>query len=203
MDQSGFLKDAGQVYTAKQHASRKYYLKNKARIDARNAAYYDARRVDINAQRRTNNKNTPERAAQKKAYAIKNKHRLNKYWGDYKKKHPWAGLLGAARRRATAAGIEFSLSFAWAKSIWTGRCAMTGIEFIPGRRASGCYSPSIDRRDPGMGYTQANCRFILFSINAMKGSGADEDVAKIANAIASAMNGKITPPHQEESPGSA
>ena len=61
---------------------------------------------------------------------------------------------------------------------------MTDIPFIVSKRpAPFLFSPSIDRIDPAQGYVTSNCRFVLFAVNAMKGSGTDADILVIAKAI--------------------
>jgi hypothetical protein len=45
------------------------------------------------------------------------------------------------------------------------------------------FSPSIDRIIPTLGYTKGNCRFILHALNALKGSGTDEQALAIAGAF--------------------
>lgn len=62
---------------------------------------------------------------------------------------------------------------------------MTGIEFFIGKRGPGPhpYSPTIDRIDSSGGYTQDNCRFILWAINAIKHMGTDEQIYALAKAL--------------------
>jgi hypothetical protein len=61
---------------------------------------------------------------------------------------------------------------------------MTGIEFKlgPGRRSP--WSPSIDRINPRLDYTLANCRVVVWMYNAAKSEFRDEDVLIMAGALA-------------------
>lgn len=98
---------------------------------------------------------------------------------------PWTPLLHAARWRAKKRGIAFELTEAWAASRWTGRCEVTGLPFRLGEQRCGpkFWSPSIDQITPKGGYTPANCRFVLWAVNAMKHDGTDEDMLVVAEAI--------------------
>lgn len=100
---------------------------------------------------------------------------------------PWKGCLSSAKTRAKQLKLPFDLTEEWAKSVWTGRCALSGIEFQIGVKAEGTrmWSPSVDRIDPKLGYAQSNCRFILFAVNCLKQNGTDADVFNIAAALMS------------------
>lgn len=91
-------------------------------------------------------------------------------------------------RDALKRGIPFELTPEWAKARWTGRCELSDIPFDLTRSVVGFYSPSIDKIDAKLGYLPDNCRFVLFSINAFKNNGTDEDVFAAARAILSRQN---------------
>lgn len=97
----------------------------------------------------------------------------------------WDGITRGALKRAVARSIPYDTDLLeWATSAWTGKCALSGVEF---RRGMGTgpspFSPSIDRIIPSLGYTKGNCRFILHALNALKGAGTDEDALAIAKAF--------------------
>ena len=111
-----------------------------------------------------------------------------RYYQAYRAKllrtRPWRYLLVSRRNDAKLKGITFELTDEWARRRWTGQCEITGIEFrINGKRGPFPFSPSLDRIDPQQGYTQNNCRFILWGCNALKGTGTDADMTEIAKAI--------------------
>ena len=93
--------------------------------------------------------------------------------------------MAGAKHRAKTAKMKFDLTDAWARARWTGRCEISKIPFQLGLAPDDnrMYAASIDRIDPRWGYTQRNCRFILFAINALKQDGTDADVLRIAEAI--------------------
>ncbi|MDE2097098.1 MAG: hypothetical protein KGL39_07620 [Patescibacteria group bacterium] len=101
-----------------------------------------------------------------------------------KARRPWHQSLLNARNRAAKKGYEFDLTREWAAATWTGFCAVSGLPFVFGKQRRFPFSPSIDRIDSSRGYTQDNCRFVLFAVNSLKGNGTDEEMVKIAHAIA-------------------
>lgn len=102
-------------------------------------------------------------------------------------KRPWAALIWSVRGRAKEMGLAMDLTEEWAKERWTGKCELTGIPFNLQRRRGGSriFWPSIDRVDAGLGYTQSNCRIILFGVNALRSNGSDAEMMVIALALAS------------------
>lgn len=99
-------------------------------------------------------------------------------------KAPWKALISGARQRAKAKALPYDLSCDWAKARYTGRCELTGLPFRIGSRAGMVpFSPSLDRIDQARGYTQDNCRFILFGLNAFRGTGTDQEMYQIADAL--------------------
>ena len=130
-----------------------------------------------------------ERARDRARWKGKRKRRAN----ELRKEHaqttrltlPWKPLLKAARDRATRKGVPFTLTAAWARKNWTGRCAITKIPFALGQRGSGpkALSPSIDRIVPDLGYTPDNCRFVLWAVNLLKYDQTDDSLHALAKSI--------------------
>lgn len=81
--------------------------------------------------------------------------------------------------------MAFDLDADWCRAQYTGRCALTGLEFsYEGiKRGPKMRAPSVDRLDSTKGYTKDNCRIVIFAVNALKHSGTDEDMYKIAEAL--------------------
>lgn len=104
----------------------------------------------------------------------------------YRQKFPWVKLIRGCRERAIPKGIPFDLTEDWGKDTWTGYCALSGLPFdlsVSGRSGPKPFSPSIDKIDPALGYLQSNCRFILFSLNAFKGTSTDDVMMTIAQMM--------------------
>jgi hypothetical protein len=100
--------------------------------------------------------------------------------------HPYMALLNGAKYRAKKQNIEFSLTRKWAEDRWNGHCELTGIKFQTGERGvqgARMYSPSIDRINPNKGYTENNCRFVLYPINGLKFTGSDQQMYKFAEHL--------------------
>jgi hypothetical protein len=100
-----------------------------------------------------------------------------------KRKRPWEWPLINARHRSQKKGLAFDLTREWCEQNWTGTCALSGLPFVFGTQTHFPFSPSIDRVRSSEGYTQNNCRFVLFAVNSFKGTGTDEQMLEIAQAI--------------------
>lgn len=96
---------------------------------------------------------------------------------------PWKILLRAAKSRAKKYGVPFVLTYEWAEQNWTGRCRVTNLPFVLTARRRVAMSPSIDQIVAGRGYTPENSRFVLWAINAAKGSDTDATFRAIACAV--------------------
>lgn len=92
-------------------------------------------------------------------------------------------LIKGAKSRSVKFGHEFDLTIEWARQRWTGKCELTGIEFVISSGCIGFLSPSLDKIEPAKGYTQANCRFILACLNSFKGAATDADMMLVARAL--------------------
>lgn len=111
--------------------------------------------------------------------------------------YPWLPAIESAKQRAKQKGVGFDLTAAWAKQVWTGRCALTGLPFSntsglgPGPKR---LAPSIDRINAKKGYTQSNCRFVLLAINSFKHDGTDAQMLALAKALCEAQGVTIQAP---------
>ena len=111
------------------------------------------------------------------------------YRDEQRRRKPWQKLLQCARQRAKQRGLEFSLTPEWALQHYTGYCAVTGLQFSVGLGKSGpqAFSPSIDRIDQGRGYSRDNCRFVIFAVNAIRGTMSDADMVVVAERIVASL----------------
>jgi hypothetical protein len=100
---------------------------------------------------------------------------------------PWKGPVDAAVRRAKERGLPCDITHEWARARWTGNCELTGLPFVVGSVGNGprMFSASVDQITAGKGYTQGNCRFILWCVNAFKHTGTDADIFTVAEALLS------------------
>ena len=76
--------------------------------------------------------------------------------------------------------IKYELSRDWYLEHLNHGCELTEIAFQRGHTS---YSASVDRFDPDQGYTIENSRMILFGLNALKGTGTDQDMLLIVTAF--------------------
>lgn len=88
-------------------------------------------------------------------------------------------MLHAAKRRAKAADLPFSLTAPDILAVWprNGRCPVLGTRFD---RRSLHTSPSLDRIDPRAGYVPGNIAVISHRANTIKSDGTASEHRKIA-----------------------
>lgn len=120
-------------------------------------------------------------------YYLDNKTKISSAGAVRRRLEPWRHIISNIRGRAEREGIPYDIDVEWGSETYTGRCEVTGIAFIKtdGNDGQMPFSPSIDRIVPALGYTKGNCRWVLFGINALKGSGTDADMWRIIMAAAS------------------
>lgn len=100
-------------------------------------------------------------------------------------------LWHAAKRRADAKGIAFSLTTEWVLSrLKTGRCEVTDLPFEmqtigTGMAANAPFSPSIDRIDSLKGYEPDNCRVVIWALNVALGQWGEKVFSVVAKAYIS------------------
>lgn len=121
--------------------------------------------------------------------------RMREYQSAWRQRDPCGSILINIRRRAKYKGIEFTLTREWLEPrLNTGICEMTGLPFDRNHGTwwrQNPFYPSIDRRDPDQGYTEENCRLVIWAYNTAKNTWSDETTLEIARALVSAAERKI------------
>lgn len=98
-------------------------------------------------------------------------------------KKPWVSTYGKLKNRAKQKGVPFDLTKSWLRDKFErGCCELTGLPTSQGIKSFDPYSPSIDRIIPERGYTQDNCRLILWCLNAGFNSWGEDAFRDIARA---------------------
>ena len=96
---------------------------------------------------------------------------------EFRAKRGWESKRAKCRK----SGIQFDLTYGWYLEQLNRGCAVTGLPFRFGSLSP--FSPSVDRIDQTKGYTEDNCRMVLFAVNSLRGSGSDADMYLIAEKI--------------------
>ena len=161
----------------------------RAKVKARNSAEKHKAHARAWALR-YREENRDKANERKREWYRENRDHVAKYDLHKRLSNPVLNLLMSARWRCRRKGIAFTLTREWVAQNYTGRCAVTGIPFhIPtdaaevkyGRQSA--FVPSLDRLDPGGGYTPDNCRIVLWAFNRFKGRETDEQILTIAKAF--------------------
>lgn len=102
-------------------------------------------------------------------------------------------LVSSSKLRAKSRELFHELTPEWAIEQWEiqdGRCAQTKVPFeleTKGRGHRHAFSPSIDRKDSTVGYTEDNSQLVCFIYNTAKMNNEHEDVLKFAEALVNAQ----------------
>ena len=92
-------------------------------------------------------------------------------------------MCNSARLRAWRLNVPFSLNQQWIeKRLRVGKCEVTSLRFGEYPKRDG-FTASIDRVIPENGYTEENCKMVVWMYNAAKGTGTHEDVLRVAKAL--------------------
>lgn len=92
-------------------------------------------------------------------------------------------LYNKAQQRAKKNNLPIDITPEWIEEkIQSGFCEKTGIPFeLDNTR--GPFSPSVDQREPGKGYTKENVQVVVLIYNMAKANFKHEDVVKLANFV--------------------
>lgn len=101
-------------------------------------------------------------------------------------------LCSSASRRAADIGVDFDLDAQWVEQkIKAGRCEVTSLPFeldARGNNRQHPFAPSLDRKDPSLGYTKANVRVVVWIHNLAKSDWDDACVLQYAQALVRAKS---------------
>lgn len=135
--------------------------------------------------------NKDKLAERERVWRAKNRDRVLKNNSDRRNQKRAMCLVAAARVRARAKGIGFSLTDADVSYLQSvidvGLCQLSGVKFTIGGRRSAT-SPSLDRITPSLGYVSGNVRVICHALNAALGDWGEESLAPIMTGWLAARN---------------
>jgi hypothetical protein len=124
----------------------------------------------------------------------------------------WLSLLhSAAKCRARARGLPFTLTVADVRGLWfaqRGRCALSGLAMVRGRAREGRHyrgplAPSLDRIDAFGGYVPGNVRFVAFCLNMALNEWGERDVLPVLTAFVDRWRATTIPSPIHSSPHDA
>jgi hypothetical protein len=162
------------------------YQKNKEKYKQKNIEYREKNRERLKIAR-------DARYRSEAGVRIREKHKLYihdhpeevRRWRNANRlRHRAKYLLYGIKKKCKNEGLEFNLTEAWLDArLQNGICEMSGLSFdMIAKR--GANSPSVDRKNPTGGYTQENCRVILWFINrALSNYGEDYAISIFSKVI--------------------
>jgi len=96
-------------------------------------------------------------------------------------------LLNYARDRARRLQLPFDLDREFLRQkLEAGVCELSGLPIervAPGNHRTHPFAPSLDRKEPTMGYKKSNVRLVCFAVNRARSDWGDEVLLTIANGI--------------------
>lgn len=90
-------------------------------------------------------------------------------------------LWNKARRRASLNNLPFAIAVA--DIVIPDRCPVLGLDLVVGTNRHTDASPTLDRKDPVLGYVPGNVRVISFRANLLKNNGTADEHRRIADYI--------------------
>lgn len=112
---------------------------------------------------------TEQRQAQQKKYRLENRASC---------------LLKRAKHYAKKRKEPFDLTHEWIQErLDTGVCEVTGLPFTIASGPRSPWTPSLDQINPREGYTQKNCRVVVWIYNTAKQNWSDAEVRQLAEAL--------------------
>jgi len=114
------------------------------------------------------------------------KNQIVKYYQEFPAKRFLASTKSSAKKR----NLVFELNEAWFdKRLSNGKCEATGLPIKSKAYqqndigVKSFYSPSIDRIDNTVGYTEANSRMVCWGVNLTKNSFTDRDLNALSLSV--------------------
>lgn len=110
------------------------------------------------------------------------KNAAQKKWRADNPEKGWAVIAAHdAKKRATKAGITFSINSAYVLSILPTHCPVFGTPFsYIGNGKAGPDSPTLDRLRPNEGYVEGNIVVVSNRANSIKSAYGYDEVARVA-----------------------
>jgi hypothetical protein len=104
-----------------------------------------------------------------------------KYGQDFRARHPKWTLLNAARKRAAAKGLTFSITETDIPIPEV--CPILGMPIVVNTNGMKDNSISLDRKDVRLGYESGNVQVISVKANAMKNSATPDELRRFARWV--------------------
>lgn len=103
-----------------------------------------------------------------KKWASENSLRCNELKTSWRRHNPFKDRLRCLKSNAKRHGRDFSITLEYLESLWTGKCAISGID-LDFNRGRGVGVASVDRIDNAKGYIEGNIQWVCDIENNRKG----------------------------------
>ncbi len=102
----------------------------------------------------------------------------------YRRRHRLSAMYWGAKSRAKQKDLAFTISLEYVRSLYDGKCALTGLEFnLEGNVKQHPRTLSMDRIDSSKGYEPGNVRLICYALNVSFGHWGMEETLPIMREL--------------------
>jgi hypothetical protein len=165
----------GVIFMSRVEYHQAYYASHAEEAKDKARARYALKSEEVKASRHRAYGADPERFKLKaKAWRSSNPDRVKANGEQWRDSNTSKILLGSARRRAKARGLDFNLVLA--DIVIPETCPALGLTLC---RDAGDASPTLDRIDPKKGYVRGNVQVISMKANRIKNDATVEELKLI------------------------
>lgn len=164
-----------------------YYYANRERLLATQRAYAQVHLPERRARQKERYKENPEKAKQyAREYRARHPEEVATAKRQYHQANFEADMWRRARRRAQKKGWAFDIEPA--DIVVPEVCPLLGIVLDRGaRNHNKSYAPSLDRKDPRLGYVKGNIWVVSLKANTMKNDATLEELELLTTNLRKAL----------------
>jgi hypothetical protein len=115
------------------------------------------------------------------------------YGNQFNRKGEFTYYLNKSRNRKDRAGgahkWPHDIDEAYLQSVWTGKCAITGVPiYTKSRKIKAPDTASLDRIDSSLGYIKGNVQFVAYAVNLAKNDFTQDVITQFFKSIRTSLS---------------